>query len=207
MSLQSQFANSRATTLSGFNYSQNVQRVASRCGREVVMNCECRALSACAELPGIAIWGYAFGQSSAKGSVAERDEAIALATNLQESGDETHRMFATELSYRFASWWMILRTSLEERLAYRGDFALGNADAIPADHHANFSLVGHFRFGWDRWSRIESLVGLFIPRHGGVLPAVDVGPSLFEYAGAGVECCQANSRWRRSRSSSRNRST
>ena len=34
-------------------------------------------------------------------------------------------MFATELRFRFACWWMILRTSLEERLAYRGDFALG----------------------------------------------------------------------------------
>jgi ABC-2 type transport system permease protein len=34
-------------------------------------------------------------------------------------------MFALELKSRFACWWMILRTSLAERLAYRGDFALG----------------------------------------------------------------------------------
>ena len=29
------------------------------------------------------------------------------------------------LRHRAATWWMILRTSLEERLVYRGDFALG----------------------------------------------------------------------------------
>ncbi len=34
-------------------------------------------------------------------------------------------MFAFELKSRIACWWMILRTSLAERLAYRGDFALG----------------------------------------------------------------------------------
>jgi ABC-2 type transport system permease protein len=34
-------------------------------------------------------------------------------------------MFALDLKNRFACWWMILRTSLAERLAYRGDFALG----------------------------------------------------------------------------------
>ncbi|MEM8732633.1 MAG: ABC-2 family transporter protein [Planctomycetota bacterium] len=34
---------------------------------------------------------------------------------------------ATSISttHRIASWWMIFRTALEERLAYRGDFALG----------------------------------------------------------------------------------
>ncbi len=32
---------------------------------------------------------------------------------------------ATELSSRLMTWWIILRIALEERLVYRGDFALG----------------------------------------------------------------------------------
>ncbi len=32
---------------------------------------------------------------------------------------------ATGLAWRLSTWWIILRTSLEERLVYRGDFALG----------------------------------------------------------------------------------
>ncbi|WP_390621401.1 ABC transporter permease [Novipirellula artificiosorum] len=32
---------------------------------------------------------------------------------------------AAGLSWRFSTWWVILRTALEERLVYRGDFALG----------------------------------------------------------------------------------
>ena len=31
----------------------------------------------------------------------------------------------TEWKYRVSSWWVILRIALEERLVYRGDFALG----------------------------------------------------------------------------------
>lgn len=34
-------------------------------------------------------------------------------------------MFALSLTNRVACWWMIFRIALEERLAYRGDFALG----------------------------------------------------------------------------------
>lgn len=34
-------------------------------------------------------------------------------------------MIATELRNRLVCWWMILRIALEERLVYRGDFALG----------------------------------------------------------------------------------
>ncbi|MCA9160674.1 MAG: ABC-2 family transporter protein [Planctomycetales bacterium] len=34
-------------------------------------------------------------------------------------------MFALSLSNRVACWWVIFRIALEERLAYRGDFALG----------------------------------------------------------------------------------
>lgn len=34
-------------------------------------------------------------------------------------------MFALSLTNRIACWWMIFRIALEERLAYRGDFALG----------------------------------------------------------------------------------
>lgn len=34
-------------------------------------------------------------------------------------------MFAATIQTRFACWWMIFRIALEERLAYRGDFALG----------------------------------------------------------------------------------
>ena len=29
------------------------------------------------------------------------------------------------LRWRLSLWWIILRTALEERLVYRGDFALG----------------------------------------------------------------------------------
>ena len=34
-------------------------------------------------------------------------------------------MLAIEIRNRFICWWMILRIALEERLVYRGDFALG----------------------------------------------------------------------------------
>jgi ABC-2 type transport system permease protein len=34
-------------------------------------------------------------------------------------------MFALSLTNRIACWWVIFRIALEERLAYRGDFALG----------------------------------------------------------------------------------
>ncbi len=34
-------------------------------------------------------------------------------------------MYALNLTNKFACWWMIFRIALEERLAYRGDFALG----------------------------------------------------------------------------------
>lgn len=34
-------------------------------------------------------------------------------------------MQAMQITTRVACWWMIFRTALEERLAYRGDFALG----------------------------------------------------------------------------------
>ena len=38
-------------------------------------------------------------------------------------GDSIHA--AGRMLDRFRTWWMILRISLEERLVYRGDFALG----------------------------------------------------------------------------------
>jgi ABC-2 type transport system permease protein len=34
-------------------------------------------------------------------------------------------MFALSLTHRLTCWWVIFRIALEERLAYRGDFALG----------------------------------------------------------------------------------
>ena len=41
------------------------------------------------------------------------------------------------LAWRLSLWWTILRTALEERLVYRGDFALGTLMRFPADHHAD----------------------------------------------------------------------
>ena len=40
------------------------------------------------------------------------------------------------------SWWRMLVICLEERLAYRTDFALGNCDAILANCYTGFSLDG-----------------------------------------------------------------
>jgi ABC-2 type transport system permease protein len=37
----------------------------------------------------------------------------------------SERSFADRLSHRLGTWWMIFRVSLEEKLVYRGDFALG----------------------------------------------------------------------------------
>ena len=33
--------------------------------------------------------------------------------------------YPNSFSHRLMTWWMVMRISLEERLAYRGDFALG----------------------------------------------------------------------------------
>lgn len=38
---------------------------------------------------------------------------------------DSHVSNANSLGYRLGTWWMIFRISLEERLVYRGDFALG----------------------------------------------------------------------------------
>lgn len=52
------------------------------------------------------------------------------------------------LTNRLACWWMIFRIALEERLAYRGDFA-GDVDA-PADHYASIFVGRSVRDGWQR---------------------------------------------------------
>lgn len=39
--------------------------------------------------------------------------------------ETTHVRRDTGLRWRLGLWWMVLRTALEERLVYRGDFALG----------------------------------------------------------------------------------
>lgn len=66
--------------------------------------------------------------------------------------------------WRTGVWWMILRTSLEERLVYRGDFALGTLmrflpiitqiflwyavfDAIGVAEGEDAAQIGGFRFG------------------------------------------------------------
>ena len=65
-----------------------------------------------------------------------------------------------------------------------------HADAVPADHHPDFSLGGRFFAA----SGKTQIAGLQRARLRGLLPADDGGPRLFEHAGAGLEHRGADSR-------------
>jgi len=46
-------------------------------------------------------------------------------TSVEATDEIQHAPLNTGLAWRLGLWWMVLRTALEERLVYRGDFALG----------------------------------------------------------------------------------
>jgi ABC-2 type transport system permease protein len=52
------------------------------------------------------------------------DKAINV-TSAAATDELQHAPPLSGLAWRLSLWWMILRTALEERLVYRGDFALG----------------------------------------------------------------------------------
>ena len=85
---------------------------------------------------------------------------------------------------RAATWWTILRISLEERLVYRGDFALGTLMRF-------LPIVTQIFL----WSAVFSAMDgrrqrpadrrLLLPRHHRLLPADDDQPGVFQHAGPG----------------------
>ena len=105
-----------------------------------------------------------------------------------------HRL--SGLRWRASTWWTILRTALEERLVYRGDFALGTLmrflpiitqiflwyaifDSIGAIEGEQAVRIGGFGF--------REMVAYYL--------ADDGRASVFEHAGTGSGNRPADSRW------------
>ena len=86
---------------------------------------------------------------------------------------------------RTMTWWTILRIALEERLVYRGDFALGTLMRfLPIITQiflwwAVFDSVGRNAVG-------SAISPATVSEHGGLLPADDGQPGVLQHAGPGV---------------------
>ena len=103
---------------------------------------------------------------------------------LTPTGQTTNRI--GKMYARVTCWWTILRIALEERLVYRGDFALGTLMRF-------LPIVTQIFLWWAVFETISDGIAdggdnrwLFVSQRGGVLPADDGQPSVFEHARIGV---------------------